>query len=122
MSEYFYNNKLDIERFSYENFVEWQEDTFDIYNSSILNEIPALVEVGKYDVQHNEGRIDLISYEIFGDVKFWWMLLEYNGIIDQSEIKTGDVIRYFSLNALETLLHRLVVKENVVKLGRIEED
>jgi len=113
MEKYYYNKELDIDRFSFEKFVEWKEDTWDLYNSYMLDELKSLPEKGYYTVLDLEGRIDLISYDIYKDVKFWWFLLEYNQIIDQYEIKAGDKLRFFDLSDLETLLHKLVVKENI---------
>jgi len=49
---------------------------------------------GYYRVNSNDiWRPDLISYKIYGDVKYWWILLLYNGIDDPfNDIQTGDIM------------------------------
>ena len=56
--------------------------------------------VTKYDTSSyrvNEAdlqRPDLISYRIYGTVKYWWLVLSYNGISNPfTELETGDIIQ-----------------------------
>jgi len=48
--------------------------------------------------QHVMGRVDLISYEVYGTVDLWWLILLRNNIIDPlSEISVGDILKIPSL-------------------------
>jgi hypothetical protein len=48
----------------------------------------------KYEVQHDDlGRPDLISYKIYGTVKYASLVLEYNGLYDPfTDLKIGTTI------------------------------
>ncbi len=100
--EFFYNYDVkNRERFQYERFSEWTEDFYDVFNSSFLNIINEIEPAGEFLVTKDAKRIDVISYEIYGNVKYWWMLLEFNGIVDQFSIKIGDTLKFFNLTDLE---------------------
>lgn len=109
--------KFDVEsdeRFVMEKFYEADEDTFDIYNSNFLNTIKELARFGEYIVTNEEQRIDVISYEIYGSTQYWWMLLEYNDIVDQFSIKKGDIINFFDLESLEGKYHWLQKEQHKI--------
>lgn len=48
-----------------------------------------------YTIDKNkEGRLDLIAHEQLGDSKLWWLIAQYNSILDVfSEIREGRIIR-----------------------------
>ena len=95
------------ERFVMEKFTEPEGDFFDVLNSYFLNTIKDIKRAGEFLVTDQEKRIDVISYMIYGSTQYWWLLLEYNDIIDQSTIKTGDAISFFDLSDLESKYHFL---------------
>ncbi len=95
------------ERFVMEKFIEKDLDFFDVYNSNFLFLINEIKEYGEFKVTNEERRIDLISYNIYGSTQFWWMLLEYNDIVDQFAISKGDVLKFFDLSDLESKYHFL---------------
>lgn len=115
MEEFYFNEGRKVNRFAFERFVEWDEDTFDVYNSSFIKQLNQLPEAGRFIVESDEERIDLISYKIYGDVRYWWMLMEYNEVIERKDIKHGIKLRYFDIRALETLMNRMVIKNNLRK-------
>jgi len=45
------------------------------------------------------GRIDLISYDVYGTVDLWWLILLRNNIIDPiNDIEVGDVLKIPSIS------------------------
>jgi len=105
---YFFNNKSDSStKFAIENFVEFKEGTFDPINSEIMDQIKTLKEVGVTIVTTEEMRPDLISFKIYGSTQYWFLLLLYNDIIDFTDLKLGDTIRYFNIVDLEGLFFDL---------------
>lgn len=114
--------KFDVEsseRFVMEKFLEEDEDFFDLYNSNMWTSVKDLERYGEFIVTNEAQRIDLISYNIYGTTQYWWMLLEYNDIVDQFSIKTGDIIAFFKLDDLEKKYHSLQKEQH--KKGKKEE-
>jgi len=113
--QFFYNyNIKNRDRFQYERFSEWEEGFYDVLNSSFLSTINELEIAGEFLVTKDEMRIDIISYRIYGSTKYWWILLEFNDIIDQFTIKTGDLLKFFSLTDLEKKYAELTKKQNLL--------
>jgi len=54
------------------------------------------------------GRIDLISYRVYGTVDLWWVPLHHNNIQDPWSLETGDRLRIPSVRAVEAALARIV--------------
>lgn len=106
--KFFFNFDIESDsRFDMEKFIEKDSDFFDIYNSNFLSVINTIKQTGEFKVTNEEMRIDLISYRIYGTTQFWWMLLEYNNIIDQFSIKQGDILKFFDLSDLESKYHHM---------------
>jgi nucleoid-associated protein YgaU len=54
---------------------------------------------------NTEGRLDLISVAFLGDSKLWWVLAQYNAILDPyNEITIGRVIRIPSKSRAQAML------------------
>jgi len=113
MNFYYNYDTENRERFQLEKYIEWDDDFYDVLNSNFLYSITELEEVGEFVVTKDAQRIDIISHRIYGNVKYWWMLLEYNGIIDQFSIKEGDILKFFSLADLEKKYFELTKKQNL---------
>jgi hypothetical protein len=67
------------------NALEWWERTkFSFDQTDII-----------YSVEkHREGRLDLIAHDHLGDSKLWWLIAQYNSILDVfTEISEGRIIR-----------------------------
>lgn len=100
------------ERYDLGKFMKWEGDNFDPLTSNILFEIKNLPVGGRYTIRGEEGRPDLLSYNIYGDTQYWWILMLYNGFNDISEILSGNEMQfplvqdlesyYFSLKANQT--------------------
>lgn len=51
------------------------------------------------------GRIELISYAFYAEARYWWVIAQYNNILDPfSEIVPGRVLYIPSLERLQLLL------------------
>lgn len=46
---------------------------------------------------NRENRMDLISYDIYKDVRYWWLLCEYNNIYNPFLVDVGTEIAYFDM-------------------------
>lgn len=97
-----YKKRLDMGK-----FMEYTSSAHDILNSYLVNEIPKLSESGKYTVSVEERRLDLISYNIYGDTQYWWILMLYNSIFEISDVISGVILGFPSLNDLESLFFSL---------------
>ena len=100
-------NDTFLERFDMAKFMEYHEDTYDILTSYMISNVKKLNEIGQYTVSVEEQRADLISFNIYGDTQYWWILMLYNDIFDPSEILSGFVFKFPSLSDLEDLLFSL---------------
>ena len=111
MTEYFINlSKKSKERFDLSRFMEFT-DNFDVLTSRLLRDIKRLPEKQKYYVQSEEGRPDLVSYRVYRDTQFWWIVLFYNDIIDVDDLEIGMTLSLPSVTDLENLLFSLRSKE-----------
>lgn len=105
------NEKDFPNRFDLQKFVEFKENVYDLLDSYFVNKITSLPQFGTTFVQIEENRPDLISYRIYGTVKFWYILMVYNGLVSPFDIVEGQIINYpriedveeiyFALNALQ---------------------
>jgi hypothetical protein len=110
---YFINTaKTYIKRFDMGKFLEYSEGTYDILTSYFLLKLPGLTESGKYTVTVEENRMDLISYNIYGDTQYWWIIMIYNQEIEVDAVVAGDVLSYPSLTDLENLFFSLAALQN----------
>ena len=112
MAQFFLNSKVvSSERFDMEKFLEFT-DNADPLNSKFLSELLRLPVRGQFVVEGEEARPDRLSYRIYGNTQYWWILLMYNKKQDPDAIASGDVINYPSLQELEQLLFSLKAKAN----------
>lgn len=95
------------ERFDLGTFLQFNQDNYDILNSFFLHDFLKLPIVGTYVVQKEEKAPDYLSVNIYGRHEYWWLIMLYNNIFDYRHILTGMVIKYFSINDLESLVYKL---------------
>lgn len=111
-SPFFINlNFVPIETFDMGQFYDYENGNFDPLTGQFQYQLLSLPVAGEYLIQGNVERPDAISYLIYGDPQYWWILLMYNGILDVSGISTGTVISYPSIDNLENLLFSLKADE-----------
>lgn len=108
----FYIN-LDIQstRFDFSKFMRWNDDNLDPLTSLFLHKLKEINPGGFYRINGEEGRPDLVSYNIYGSTQGWWLLLYYNDIIDPESLSNGDTLKYPLLSDLEDLYFSLKTLE-----------
>ena len=101
-------DRYDIAKFA--EFVNPYSDVgvFDILCSYFFLKMPQILEGGELQVAGQENRSDLASYDIYTDTQQYWIVLNYNGLTDNDDIKSGMTLRYPLLADLETLYFQLV--------------
>lgn len=101
---YINNNLTTNDKFDLAKFLEMDENgVFDSINSYILLSIPQLPLAGTFVIGKEANRPDYISYSIYGDTQFWWVIMWYNRCFKPQDLKEGIEIRYPSLSALNQL-------------------
>jgi hypothetical protein len=103
------------DKFDLAKFMSFEEDlVFDSLNSYMLLQIPSLPTVGYYTVTREVNRPDLLSYKLYGDTQYWWIILWYNSLLKPQDLKAGLRIRYTSLAAIEQLYLTASLKQKTV--------
>ena len=97
-------------RFDPEFFFEYT-DNLDLLNSEFLRQLKELPENGTYTVSTEEGRPDLLSYKIYTDTQYWWLLLIYNDLVYVDDLVLGMTIKFPSLADLEAIYFSLTSKQ-----------
>lgn len=111
MSTFFINTNLEnADRFDMSAFLEYT-DNYDPLNSEFLRLLPTLESNGRFAVQSEIMRPDLISYSIYKDTQYWWIIMMYNNIFEIADIQIGLILDYPSLSDLEGLYFSLKSKE-----------
>lgn len=84
-------DKFDISR-----FMELQQH-YDPFWSYLLNKIHLVPAQGSYRIDQEEGRPELLSYNLYETIKYWWLLLVYNRKVCPFDLKQGEYIKYPSI-------------------------
>ena len=102
---FYIDNELNtVRKYDMVKFVELTEDgVFDSLNSYFLYQIPKLPTVGYYTIRAEDKRPDMLSYRIYGETQYWWVLMWYNNFLKPQDLKIGAVIKYPSISAVEQL-------------------
>jgi len=110
------NEKDFADRFDLQKFVEFKEDVYDYLDSYFITQIKKLPVFGTTFVQIEENRPDLLSYRVYGTVKFWYILLIYNDMVSPLELFEGQNINYPRVDELEELYFSLnaLQRKNVI--------
>ena len=95
------------QRFNMGKFLPYLNNGHDILQSHLVMRLKSLGMAGKHSVVGSGGHPELVSYDIYGDTQYWWVIMLYNDILDPSDIVNGMVIRYPSKDQLEELYFSL---------------
>ncbi len=110
--EFFINLEYDTDaRYDFAKFLQYENNNFDPLTSKFLEELNTLEISGEYKVTTEEYRPELLSYYIYSDQQYWWILLEYNNLLSFEDLVTGLTISYPSLADLEALYFDLKAAE-----------
>ena len=110
---FFINNSRDLKtRYDIARFVEFvippfSTPVYDILNSYFWNQLGKISSKGTYQVRGEELRSDLLSYRIYGNTQYWWILLLYNNLLSNEDIISGMTLNFPSLSDLESLYFQL---------------
>ena len=86
-------------------FMQWNTDVHDVLNSYVLANIRKLPVTGTIVVTNvTEARPDLLSYYVYESTDYWWVLMEMNEVTNVSDITAGMVIKYPSIESIESLV------------------
>ena len=112
---YINNDIITTEKFDLIKFMELGEDMVaDSLSSYVLYRLPYLPVYGKIILDSsNAGRPDLISYYLYGDTQYWWIVMWYNGIYSVKDLTAGRKINYPSLGAIEELYLNTNIQEKL---------
>lgn len=112
MKEFFIDLQTDFkERFTMGKFMEFLDDNFDPITSHVLNSLKDLKPKGKITIAGMDKRPDVISYQIYSDVQYWWVLMIYNGWTSVDDVKNGNDCIYPDIADLEDLYFSLKVRQ-----------
>ncbi len=77
-----------------------------------ISKFKAYYPIQYYRIEEDDlVRPDLISYKVYGTVKFWWLLMAFNGIHDVfNEMVTGTLIKVPNLLDVYTFYKNYGVK------------
>jgi len=103
ISSFFFIN-LDTKakgRYNLEKFLNYVNGNHDALTSSILYRLREIEIGGHYRVQGEEARPDLISYRVYDDTQYWWVIMLYNSITSVEQIENGMEIQYPRLDLLD---------------------
>lgn len=101
--DYESSDRIDLGR--YMQYVEsGDEGVYDSTDSRILVKLPTLPVQGEYVVTSEEHRPDLISYKLYQQVNYWWVILHYNGLRSPLDLVQGLKIKYPSIQSVEGLI------------------
>ena len=89
------------DRFDMSHFMEYTEYWYDSMNSEFIDWLLKAEPDGWYRITEPQGRPDLVSYHIYGDTQYWWILLLINEIICVHDLKEGMQIKFIALERMQ---------------------
>jgi hypothetical protein len=108
--------KTDV-RYDIPKFCDHTENVLDILDSYVFEKVSSYYEErislkdlsieGIFTVTTQEFRPDKISYEIYKSHQYWWLIMEFNNIINIFDIVSGLELNYFNLAELEDIYFSL---------------
>lgn len=94
------------ERFSPEKFMEFKGDSYDMLCSPFLDGLRQLPVWRYYKVDEGARDIDLIAYQVYGNLFYGWLIQFYNDTIEET-FKDGTILNLFSEEDLEELYQNI---------------
>ena len=71
-----------------------------IYGITFAKEpVPPIAEISKretdiYLIYNSADRLDMMSYRIYNDPQYWWLILVANGYQLEFDIEEGEILRF----------------------------
>lgn len=113
MPQFFINTDLESdERFDLAKFLEFNVDNYDVLNSRFLNDLDKTVPAsGEFEVRVEEDRPDLLSNSIYNSTQLWWIVLYFNNLLSVDEYKSGNMLQFPTVPAVENKFFNLKALE-----------
>ena len=113
MTQFYINMDIETDlRYDFAKFLRYNTDNYNPITSKFLTELRKLKTVGEFIVTVQEGRADLVSYEIYGSTQYWWIILEYNDLMNVDDLTISKKLNFPKLSDLEDLYFSLKSMEN----------
>lgn len=93
-------------RFDMAKFMRYSDNS-DPLTSEFFDRLLKLKPSGVYTVSSEEHNPALVSFRVYENTQYWWILLYYNRLTSYRDILVGDTVQYPSLEDLENLLFEL---------------
>lgn len=100
-----------LTRYDMSRFMDFSDDCHDIVTSYLINKIKTLPVFGYTVIQGEENNPALLSFKLYKDTQFWWVLMLYNDISEISDVVSGMTIKYPSIDSIENLYFSLKAQE-----------
>jgi hypothetical protein len=86
--------------------VTMDDQGVDPLKDKVMDKLMSIKTYTSHTVSEEErGRPDLISYREYGkDVRHWWIIVAYNKLIHNSDIREGMVLKIPALSEVSTKL------------------
>ena len=98
-----FDNKNNLRRYDMSRFMQWTGECYDPLSSFFMKRILNMGTATHYEVTQEENRADLLSYNIYGDTDYWWILLLFNGILCPFNIPSGTIIKVPSIEEISEI-------------------
>ena len=107
MKKFFINPNVESpSRFDLQKFMEFTDNS-DPLTASIFPDVKKLSIAGYFVIGGEEYRPDSISYKIYGNHQYWWVIMSFNEISDVNLLVSGKSIKYPALTDLEDIYFSL---------------
>jgi len=110
-----------LSRYDRSRFVDYSDliKDYDILQSDFVDSLKRLQSLGFVSItEPDENRLDIISFRLYGDTTMWWILAEFNGLLNPFELEVGSKIFYPSLGDIETIYFNIQKSLNTFPDGR----
>lgn len=97
-----------MKRYDIAKFLVFRDGYFDAASSYLIQNLSSLPMVGQYQIVDTPYRPDTISWDIYSETQYWWMLMIYNNIIDIRNLQPLAKLKYFSLSDLDYFFSQMV--------------
>lgn len=98
-------NGKTAKRFDMMRYMAFREGYYDAVSSYFLQEARMLPAIGLYKITDVPFRPDMISFDLYGDTQYWWLVMLYNDEIFLEKLTQGRKLSYFALGDLDRLFY-----------------
>lgn len=118
---YYINTERDTtNQYDMSKFMPFTGDFYDLLYSSFAEELRKLPHTGKVILGAADRSPALLSYKIYGDTQYWWVLMLYNDMVTLDDFFPGRVVLYPTPSKIHKIYFDL--KSNEAKIGLSVED